>query len=190
MSRLRLTSKYFPIGVILLLTFLVFGCSNHENPLEATGGELQPGDVVPNPTLVVVHPAAKNGTTPSLSSGTTTRKIRAEKGGTISNGRITIDFPPYALEEDTFISISMDASGLLIVDCGPDGTEFDRDVVLTMDLTGTSEEGNASEVFIMWLEEGDEDPEWELIEMLPAPDENHVQGILEHFSKYGSGVGG
>jgi hypothetical protein len=112
--------------------------------------------------------------------------ISAETGGTITNGRVTLTFPPEALSEDTWITIEMTEDGTMGVELGPHGIQFDRPVILEMDLTGTTGEGMSKAASTLWY--NDYEGWWEEMPHLES-DANTLKSELEHFSKYNAGLG-
>ncbi len=66
--------------------------------------------------------------------------ISAESGGTISNERVTLDFSPGALDEDTYITMAMVDKSNLVVEFGPEGIHFNEPVIMTMKLENTAAE--------------------------------------------------
>ena len=156
------------------------------------GGPL-PGDVVEDPVIVrrldpdpgTISPEEQ--ASPSGSEFDCTALISAALGGSISNGIITLDFPPGALDVDTEITLDMDDEGYYLADMTPAGLQFNVPVLLTFDLGGSTAEGDASNTYVAWFDESIN--QWVMITNLPPSDPNHIHGMLEHFSKY-SGVGG
>jgi hypothetical protein len=114
--------------------------------------------------------------------------ISATEGGVISNGRVTLEFPPYALDEDTEISIEMETDGTLGVELGPHGIQFNRPVTMKMDLTGTTAEGLAEASGTLWFNE--DQGWWETMPKAETSDPNALTATLEHFSKYQGNVTG
>jgi hypothetical protein len=120
--------------------------------------------------------------------GATSMTISARDGGVISNGRVTLEFPPFALSEDTEITIEMLTDGTLGADFGPHGIQFNRPVTLTMDLSDTSAEGNPELVDTFWW---DSSNLWyEKMQKVDTETQNTMSATLLHFSHYKAGVGG
>jgi hypothetical protein len=108
--------------------------------------------------------------------------ISAEFGGTITNGRVALEFPAGALSEDTYITMQLVDETNLIVEFGPHGLVFNELVTFTWRLEGTDREGLAESTVIKWR-----NPYTELLEdiyNLPPEGSNTVKGLLEHFSNY------
>jgi hypothetical protein len=122
-----------------------------------------------------------------LVSGSASKLILAKDGGVISNGRVTLEFPPFALSEDTEITIDMLGDDILGVELSPHGIQFNRPVTMTMDLQGTSAEGVA-EVNTLWFNE--DKGWWETVQEVEISDPNLVGAVLYHFSKYAEDIAG
>jgi hypothetical protein len=114
--------------------------------------------------------------------------ISAQEGGVITNGRMTLEFPPYALAEDTEITIELLDDGTLGAEFGPHGIEFNRPVILTMDLSDTSAEGVSESVDTYWW--NDENLWYEKMPKVGTGSTNTVSAQLSHFSNYHAAVGG
>jgi len=72
--------------------------------------------------------------------------------------------------------------GTLGVELGPHGIQFNRPVTMTMDLRGTSAEGQASAATTLWWNE--EQGWFEMIDKIDSTDPSSLSSELEHFSKY------
>jgi hypothetical protein len=112
--------------------------------------------------------------------------ITAENGGVISNGRVTLVFPPNALDEDTEITIEMDTDGTLGVELKPHGIQFSHPVIMTMDLVSTTAEGRGGTSAILWFNDMQE--WWEVIDKVQSHN-NEIKTKLNHFSKYKGDMG-
>lgn len=181
MSLARLNKiKY--LGIVACFAVAFLGCSSQTSPDQPL--QFEPGDVIENPSFVriVTKPSGWQ-----LGHSASSEQSVGPAGGLVLQDNVTLNFPPGALSSDEAIRIELDASGLLITELGPDDLSFDVPVTLSMDLTGTSAEGQAATVFIVWY--NDDEDRWEVCNMLPPEDDNTVRALLEHFSKYGS-VGG
>lgn len=188
MSRLRVRSN--ALALLACSTFLIasFGCSN--DPGVVTAPDSAPQNVVvDNPNFVrILSASSKGDTDPILRASAVSTVISAENGGTISNGRVTLEFPAGALDEDTQITIEMVGDGTLGVELGPHGTVFNKPVVMTVDLSGTTAEGRAYESTTLWM--NPEMDRWERVEKVDSEDNNAGRSLLRHFSRYNQDVGG
>jgi hypothetical protein len=111
--------------------------------------------------------------------------ISASEGGTISNGRVTLIFPPNALDEDTWITVEMINDGTLGVELGPHGIQFNEAVTIKIDLSGTTGEGVGNATSTLWYNEVED--WWEEMPSLDN-DANTTKSSLQHFSKYKVGT--
>lgn len=186
MSRFVSTSNAIALLACTVLLVSSIGCS----PGTPTAPSSAPPDVVESPNFIRILSAAssKGVQGPNLTDTITSKMISAAEGGVISNGRVTLVFPPEALDEDTEIFILMETDGTLGVELGPHGIQFNRPVVMTMDLTGTTAEGLSAASTTLWYNE-DQDW-WELIEKIPSDDPDALTSSLEHFSGYKGVING
>ncbi|KPK50304.1 MAG: hypothetical protein AMS22_12345 [Thiotrichales bacterium SG8_50] len=184
MSRLQVTSKAFALLACSVLLFASIGCS----PGTPTDPSSTPQNVVVSPNFVrILSTSDKSVDQPYLVIGTTSKMISAEDGGVITNGRVTLEFPPFALSEDTEITIDMLDDEILGVELGPHGIQFNKPVIMTTDLRGTSAE-NMTDVNTLWYNE--QEQWWETVEEIEFSDPNVVGATLLHFSKYAENIGG
>ena len=109
--------------------------------------------------------------------------ISAEFGGTVRAGRYALEFPPGALNEDTEITIEPDSDGTLGVELLPHGIQFNKPVILRMDLRGTTAEGMGDRCSTLWFNENA--GWWERMTMDPAGSHDSA-AELWHFSGYKS----
>jgi hypothetical protein len=177
MSRTRVRSQAIALLACSALLFAAFGCSNPGTVMAPDSTPV----VVTSPNFVRILPTSKGdpalATAPSASA-----VVSAQYGGTVSNGRVTLEFPPGALNEDTEITIDMLNDGTLGVELGPHGTQFNKPVVMSTDLHGTTAEGMSDQTSTLWWNELTQS--YELQEGLFSGDANNSQSVLHHFSKY------
>jgi hypothetical protein len=144
--------------------------------------------VVVSPNFVrILSTSDKSVDQLNLVSGSTSKVISAESGGVISNGKVTLEFPPFALSQDTEITIEMLGDGVLGVELSPHGIQFNRPVTMTTDLQGTSAEGML-DVNTLWY--NDDKDWWEKVQEVEMSNPNVVGAALHHFSKYAENIGG
>lgn len=184
MSRRFVTSSVCALLACSCLLFASIGCS----PGTPTAPSLAPQNVVESPNFVRILSTSKDVQGPMLSDGEASKLICAEDGGFVSNGRVTLEFPPNALSEDTEITIETYTDGTLTVELGPHGIEFNAPVIMTVDLTGTTAETMSSATTTIWYNPNEN--WWETITKLESGDSNVVSASLEHFSKFSQQVGG
>jgi hypothetical protein len=169
------------VALVAVGCLVLFGCSSQTGPDQTA--RYQTGDVVTDPVFVQILAAEPSG--PQLAPAI--EQTIGAAGGSISNGIVTLDFPAGALDDDEVITIRMSGNNLLISDLGPDGIDFNEPVIMSMDLKGTSAEGQAKTTYIAWYDP--EENEWVIVENLSPRGPNKVRALLRHFSKYGGIVG-
>jgi hypothetical protein len=144
-------------------------------PVDETGG------VNAEPTLYGISSTPDN---PDHVKGGKTRGelVSAKFGGTVSNNRVSLEFPAGALDEDTYITIQMLDKSNLRVEFGPEGLVFNKPVTITWKLTGTTRESQAANTTIKWFDS--ETGTLEDIYNFPPDEPNKASGLIEHFSEY------
>ena len=172
-----LASKSFALLACLALLISALGC-NVESPMAP---DLGSDKIVHDPSFIRILSTPKNSPI-MCSTDLTSKVISAEYGGTVSNGWITLEFPPGALNEDTEITIEMPDPNQLMVDLSPHGIQFNKPVVLTLELEGTDAAGQAQMTHLIWFNENME--WWEIMDGAGVNDANHSKSYLHHFSKY------
>ncbi len=180
MTNSSFTSKSFALLACLAcltLLFSVLGC-NTEN---VTAPAPAPERIVTNPNFVVILSTPKNAVRPAFSSSVS-NVVSAENGGSVANDFVSLSFPPGALNEDTEITIEMPDPGKMIFEFGPHGTQFNKPVVMTVDLENTSAAGMSDNTETLWF--NDEMGWWEPIKKIDSSDDDSAKSELEHFSKY------
>ncbi len=183
MSRTKVTPKAFALLACLALLLASIGC----NPGTPTAPSSAPVNVVESPNFIRILSTSSKGVQDlSLSATVASKMITAENGGVISNGRVTLVFPPNALDEDTEITVEMDTDGTLGVELKPHGIQFSHPVIMTMDLVGTTAEGRGGTSAILWFNETQE--WWEVIHKVQSHN-NEIVTKLNHFSKYKGDMG-
>ena len=175
MSRLRHTLKSFALLACLALLFTALGCT------DSVMAPAEEEDVNAGFDLYDIASAPADG------SGLMAAKqkgwmVSAEWGGKVTNGRVTLEFPPGALEEDTYITMAMVDKSNLVVEFGPHGIEFNKPVTMSMKLKDTTIENWADDAVIKWF--NPDKNALEDIENLPPNNPKEARALLEHFSKY------
>lgn len=183
MSRNKLTPKAFALLACSTLLVASIGCS----PGSPTAPSSVPLNAVESPNFIrILSTSSKGVQEMSLTADVATKMISARDGGVISNGRVTLEFPPHALDKDTQITIEMDTDGTLGVELKPHGIQFAHPVVMTMDLAGTTAEGRGGTSVTLWFNETLE--WWVVIEKIQSHN-NVIKSKLNHFSKYKGTMG-
>jgi len=176
MSRIRVRFNAYALLACSTLLVASLGCSN---PGTVTAPDSTP-IVVASPNFVHILSTSKGD--PSLAtSASASATVSAEFGGIVSNDRVTLEFPPGALSQDTQITIDMHDDGTLGVDLSPHGIQFNKPVTMSMDLNGTTAEDMADDTSTLWWNEDLE--QYERMEKAPSAS-NENRCYLEHFSKY------
>lgn len=180
MSRIRVSTNALALLACSALLLASFGCSSDG----ILAPKLESADAGGTPNFVRIL-STSGDVVFDMSAEPVSTVISAANGGTLSNGRVTLEFPANALSEDTEISIDMLNDGTLSVELSPHGIQFNHPVLLTMDLSGTDAEGNASSVTTYWFNEASNS--YEEMPMV-GTDSNLTHCLLEHFSRYSEGV--
>ena len=187
MSRNRVRSN--ALALLACLTFLLasFGCSD---PGSITAPDsASHSAVVDNPNFVrILSSSSKGASDPYLTASAVSAVISADEGGSLTNGRVTLVFPAGALDKDAEITIEMLGENTLGVELGPHGMQFNKPVVMSMNLLGTTAEGMAEKASTLWLNEAFD--RWERVEKVYDGNPDAGSSQLHHFSKYSGGVDG
>jgi hypothetical protein len=180
MSRLRHTLKSFALLAGLALLLAAIGCT------DSVMAPAEEEDVNAGFDLydIASAPAEDSRLMAAKQKGW---MVSAEWGGKVTNGRVTLEFPPGALDEDTYITMDMVDKSNLVVEFGPHGIEFNKPVEMSMKLKDTAIEDWADDAVIKWF--NPDSNALEDIENLPSEQPKEVRALLEHFSKYHA-VGG
>ena len=142
--------------------------------------------VVENPVFITFPP--KEGQPPLFATGSVTVPQNSlAAGGVVANGPVSVEFPPGAVADGEDVSVELLDEYYVIFDLGPEGLDFAQPVTLRLDLTGSSSEGKAQECQLLYF--NDAEGRWELLPTVIV-DPNTIEAQLEHFSKYGGGIGG
>lgn len=179
MSRLRHTLKSFALLACLTLLLAALGCTDSVMaPVDedaSTGFDLNDISSAPMADLESAVEQPKGW------------MVSAEWGGKITNGRVTLEFPPGALDDDTYITMEMVDKSNLVVEFGPHGIKFNKPVTMSLKLKDTALEACAERAVIKWL--NPDTNALEDVKNLPPENLKEARALLEHFSKY-LGVGG
>jgi len=182
MSRYKLTNAFALLACSTLLV-ASFGCESVTAPESS-----QDFFATDGPNFVRILSTSPSGDQPAMMTGPVTAMISAADGGTLTNGRITLEFPAGALSEDTQITMEMFTDGTLGVDLAPHGIQFNTPVVLSMGLEGTTAEGMAEKVTTLYYNESLDS--YEPMPMETPRDANSSRALLSHFSRYADDING
>jgi len=186
-------ARYLLALAISGLVLVAVGCS--ENSPVAPQAE-SPGLVSPNFVQVVnpPTPTALIGDDGPVGPGPVRKLINAEQGGVVNAGRYTLKVPPMALSEDAEFVVYEISPDLVMCDLEPHGIQFNIEVQLIIDLTGTTAEGAADQVMCLYYDEASGWWEWIPGEPYLAEDDfpnpdatlhpNKFVAYLSHFSRY------
>ncbi|MGM0484274.1 MAG: hypothetical protein ACQERI_06985, partial [Candidatus Krumholzibacteriota bacterium] len=142
------TIRKFLITITFLSVLAAYGCGDYTPVSPSQDDTTMPG--VENPLFVRLLSTPEESSYTAISSSMITEKIiSAEDGGTIDNGYFSLYFPPGALDEDTMISIKMPDYPNAMVRLEPHGIEFNRDVILSLDVDKT----DAESMGVLWFNE-------------------------------------
>ena len=174
------TIRKFLITITFLSVLAAYGCGDY-TPVSPSQDDTMPG--VENPLFVRLLSTPEESSYTAISSSMITEKmISAEDGGIIDNGYFSIYFPPGALDEDTTISIEMPEYPSAMVRLEPHGIQFNRDVILSLDIDKT----DAESMGVLWFNE--DTGIWE--DIGGYMEDGAVKAELEHFSQYGASPNG
>ena len=177
MSRFDHTLRPFALLACLALLLAAVGCNEGSVVAPVDG----PGSVSTEPVLYGISSTPDDPVLPGVGKPRGAL-VSAEAGGKVTNGRVTLEFPPGALDEDTYITMEMVDKSQLIIEFGPHGLIFEKPVTITWKLTGTVRDGLAKSTVIKW--HNPTTNARENIYNFPASSPNSISGLLEHFSKY------
>jgi len=174
------TIRKFLITITFLSVLAAYGCGDYTPVSPSQDDTTMPG--VENPLfvrLLSTPEESSNYMATSSSSKITEKIISAEEGGIIHNGFFSLYFPPGALDEDTAISIEMPEYPNAMVRLEPHGIQFNKDVILSLEMDKT--DATDSQIDVLWFNE--DAGIWEGIG--GYIEDGAVKAGLEHFSEYG-----
>ncbi len=174
MKRLLLSKAAITVASFLSLSGFLLGCSSN-SPL----GSSDNSQVVAteSPSFVSLLPVSSGDYGKLLLPMPVSELISASKGGSISNGYVSLQIPSGALEADTEISISMLRPGQMVFELEPHGIQFQRPVEMSFDNFSQ----NGDELKVYWF--NDELGTWVVINS--GFDDQSLTTDLSHFSGYG-----
>ena len=177
MSGRTIAHKFLTVSTFLSV-LAAMGCGY--SPVSPSQDDTTPG--VENPVFVLVLSASEGSSGRDMlesSSTSVSMVISAEMGGTVTNGYVSLYFPPGALNEDTEITIDMPRYPEAMVELGPHGIEFNKNVTMTMPLAKL--DSDASSYRTLWNNE--EIGLW--IDVGGRVENSTIVTDLSHFSEYG-----
>lgn len=174
----RSTAHKFLTVITFLSVLAAMGCET--SPVSPSQDDTIPG--VENPMFVRVLTTSEGSSDRDMVLSTSTSismVVSAESGGTVTNGYISLYIPPGALSEDTEITMEMPRFPEAVVELGPHGIVFNKDVSLIMPLDRI--DSNATAFRVLWYNE--DLGLW--VEIGENIDDDNVVSKLQHFSEYG-----
>lgn len=178
MSRFDHTLRPFALLACLALLLAAVGCN--EGSVLAPVDD--PGSVGTDPALYGTSSTPDDPVSPN-GGNVRGALVSATYGGTVTNGRVTLEFPAGALDEDTYVTMEMVDRSNLVVEFGPHGLVFNKPVTITWKLNGTARENRAENTKIKWRNPDTNGLE-DIYYNFPADNPNRVRGLIEHFSEY------
>jgi hypothetical protein len=174
MKRHPLLTTALTVLSFLSLSGFLAGCSEM-SPLDPSDAHQVVG--TESPDFVSLSPISR-GSLPQGDGLTACAKVvSADLGGTLSNGYVTLDFPPGALSHDTEISITMTQPGVMAFELQPHGIQFNKPVLLSFD----NFDASGDILKVVWFDEGKS--KWVVIGT--GADAESLGTSLAHFSSYG-----
>ena len=173
-----ITRKFLTVSTFLSV-LAAMGCGSY-SPVSPSQDDTTPGVVNPVFVQVLATSEGSSGIDMLQSSSTSVSMvISAETGGTVTNGYISLYFPPGALDEDTEITIDMPRYPEAMVELGPHGIEFNKNVIMTLPLAKI--DSDADSYRALWNNENT--GIWE--DIGGYIENGEIVTKLEHFSNYG-----
>ena len=179
MNGRTITRKILTVSTFLSV-LAAMGCGTY-SPVSPSQDDTTPGVVTPTFVQVLTASTGSSGKEDMIQSSSTSVSmvISAETGGTVSNGVISLYFPPGALDEDTEITINMPMYPQAMVELSPHGIEFNKTVLMTLPLAMIDSDADSYTT----LYNNENMGIWEDIGGYIEND--NVVSELEHFSDYG-----
>lgn len=175
----RNTTQKFLTTITFLSVLAAMGCEAY-SPVSPSQDDNTPG--VENPMFVRVLTTSEGSSDRDMIQSAETsisRVVSAETGGTVTNGYVSLHFPPGALDRDTEITLEMPRFPEAVVKCGPHGIVFNKEVSLILSIDKI--DSDAADFKVLWFNE--ETGRWVGIDGSVV--DGMVVGKLEHFSDYG-----
>ncbi len=178
MSGRTIAHKFLTVSTFLSV-LAAMGCGY--SPVSPSQDDTTPG--VENPVFVLVLSASEGSSGRDMlesSSTSVSMVISAEMGGTVTNGYVSLYFPPGALDKDTEITIDMPRYPEAVVELGPHGIEFNKNVTMTLPLAKLDSDATAYRT--LWNDENA--GVW--INVGGRVENGSIVTELQHFSEYGA----
>ena len=177
MNGRTMTQKFLTVSTFLSV-LAAMGCGY--SPVSPSQDDTSPGVETPTFVQVLTASTGSSGRDMMLTSSTSVSMvISAEMGGTVTNGYISLYFPPGALDEDTEITIDMPRYPEAMVELSPHGIEFNKTVLMTLPLAVIDSDADSYRT----LYNNENTGIWE--DIGGYIENGNVVSELEHFSEYG-----
>lgn len=119
-------------------------------------------------------------------------EVEDDESTVIQGGRYTLHFPKGAVDDEIDVTVHQYDGGILDIELGPHGVQFDRPVMLTVDYSGTNADPDSPNydgsfpVFYWYVPERDA---WLAMFGRDDPSAKTYTVKLSHFSRYLLGTG-
>jgi hypothetical protein len=175
----RTKAKKILTAITFLTVLAAMGCGTNSPVSPTQEYTTMPG--IENPQFVRILPASTGSDRAMMGSSSTSvaQVVSAEDGGVVSNGYYNLYFPPGALDEDTEITLEMPLYPYAVVQLGPHGICFNKEVVMSLDVDMI--DCDATEYRVLYHNE--DAGMWE--DIGGYMEDGAVKVGLEHFSEYG-----
>ena len=179
--------KSVSMSLVLALVWILSGCSERPNPIRPLSGGNDPGGVT------IIERAARGKITSADCLIDSMRFVRGQSG-TLTVGNETIGYSSLTVGAESLpqgvdaltITMKVWTAGPVMVDLGPEGTEFDSPVGLRVSYQGAAVDGmdeNSLHVYYHNVSVGS----WDPVSGAAEPAESLAVGQLGHFSQYAVG---
>jgi hypothetical protein len=199
---MRHTPSTILLGLMICLSLsllVLAGCSSDrtQNPATPSQSPAEPEWLTVNgawePQAVALGAVKANaksgsqaGNPPSTPPGHRSAEIDGAVGGTVTEGRFTLYFPPGSFVGTQLITINDQSGPYIECDLEPEGLQFSAPVTLTVDLAGIN--GEIGSISVFWY--NPDTTNWYDINGAYDLNSHTVSATLAHFSLYRSGRAG
>jgi hypothetical protein len=178
MSGRTIAHKFLTVSTFLSV-LAAMGCGSY-SPVTPSQDDTTPGVEFPVFVQVLTTSAGSSGRDMMQTTSTSVSMvISAELGGTVTNGYVSLYFPPGALDVDTEITMDMPMYPQAMVELGPHGIEFNKAVIMTLPLDKL--DSDATSYRTLWNNE----IEGIWVDIGGHVENGNIVSKLEHFSDYG-----
>lgn len=168
-------------AVTCALLFVLLGCGEIDRPID---GAKEPTFATSWPTPASSSRGRSGPGTGGGGANIVRRVVRPDENVTLTTGRYSLAIPSGALYYTCIWGVVGTASGPIEVQLYPHGATFHNDVTMTIDLSGTSAEGQQN-VWLYWYD--DQHHSWVNVGGEWDPTTHQLVTPLHHFSRYRAG---